>query len=301
MRTKVFSLIVVVLIASAMFMIVAYNNSIHIVEDYSKAVAQEPAREREYKTKYWTPGLLEIVRIDNLHSESFPEGFRIEVKNISHKSIYNIWIEVLLPDAKQYLGGFAGSFPLKYGNPSLHPAGSIAQPTDEKLDPGESVVIKPHASVINNFFTSSKHRDQIRKYGTWRIILDLQKVNFGDGTGYQAGQSYPAQKIGFSKFSSSLFGHYAFFNGFNANEFLFDSLLNKVDSLQSCPYSNCGRYDTAELDDCGYGPCFYEQLNAGGFPNLDCSIPCTTMTYCLCYTTRLDPCSEDPPLCCCDW
>ncbi|MGE3388239.1 MAG: hypothetical protein AB7K41_16040 [Bdellovibrionales bacterium] len=194
MRTKLFSLSVMVFMTSVLCTVTAYNNSLNMVEDYSKALAQEPARERAYKTKYWTPGLLEIVRIDNLHSESFPDGFGIEVKNISQKSIYNIWIEVLLPDAKQYLGGFAGSFPLKFGNSRLHSVGSIALLSDEKLDPGESVVLRPHASVIDNFFTSSQHQDQIRQNATWRIILDLQKVNFGDGTGYQAGQRYPVQK-----------------------------------------------------------------------------------------------------------
>lgn len=196
MRTKVFSLSIMVFMTSVLYTIAVYNNSFNLVEGYSQALAQEPARERAYKTKYWTPGLLEIVRIDSLNSESFPDGFGIEVKNISQKSIYNIWIEVLLPDAKQYLGGFAGSFSLNYGNSRLHSVGSLAQPSDEKLDPGESVVLRPNASVVNNFFTSSEYKDQIRQNGTWRIILDLQKVNFGDGTGYQAGQRYPAQHTG---------------------------------------------------------------------------------------------------------
>lgn len=185
-----------VLIISAIFTVIAYSKSLNMVIDYSKVVAQEPARERAYKTKYWTPGLLEIVRVDNLQSDSFPDGFGIEVKNISKKPMYNIWVEVLLPDARQYLGGLTGSFPMKFGSARLHPAGSMAEPSDERLDPGESVVLKPHASVIDNFFTLSENRDQIRQNGTWRIILDLQKVNFGDGTGYQAGQRYPAPHTG---------------------------------------------------------------------------------------------------------
>ncbi|QQS45220.1 MAG: hypothetical protein IPM66_14805 [Acidobacteriota bacterium] len=133
---------------------------------YLKVVAQESAKERTYKSKYWTPGLLEIVRVDNLQFDSFPGGFGIEVKNISKKPVYNIWVEVLLPDARQYLGGLTGSFPVKFGSPRLHSAGSVAEPSDERLDPGESVVLRPHASVINNFFTLSDNRDQIRQNGT---------------------------------------------------------------------------------------------------------------------------------------
>src|SRR5436853_6178163 len=66
-------------------------------------------QERTYKIyePNWPKGLLEIKQVNNLQSPSFPKDFEVEVKNISNKPIYAIFIGVIVPESK-------GSTPLTF-------------------------------------------------------------------------------------------------------------------------------------------------------------------------------------------
>lgn len=267
-----------------------------------KTLSKSQIKERYYKKHNWPEGVLEITGIDNLHSELFPEGFQIEVKNISGKPIYHININVLLPDAREYLNGNIGGFNLKFGSTRLVTIGSMAEPLDDKINPGEKYLLKVNESTSKNFFTFSENKDLIRAKGTWHIVLDMQHVSFGDGSGYQAGSEYSLGKIGLERGMNKSeymgIGYLGFFNLLN------DKLLKDLSSLGApiltlfCPYQNCGKWKVTTIEDCGFG-CSVDQITQAGFPDIPCQIVCFFSSSCGCINTRLDPCTPDPPLCCC--
>ncbi len=129
-------------------------------------------------------GVLEITKINNLQSPSFPQDFEVEVKNISNKPIYYININATLPEASPY------GFILKYGRREI--AGfELAEEKDVPLLPGKSVILGTDTPLRQNRMPRFKDNDAEWARAMSRVNVSFQYLHFGDGTGYMMSKPYP--------------------------------------------------------------------------------------------------------------
>lgn len=138
-------------------------------------------------------GVIEIVSIKNLQSENFPEGFEVEVKNISNKPIYCIFFHARFEESRQIYGTRI-SFSLQYGASRLVTYGALAQEGDIPLHPRESVVLKLHPRHVQGILMQVEKNEAFATLGRSRVTLAMQHINFGDGTGYVPGGFYPVSR-----------------------------------------------------------------------------------------------------------
>jgi hypothetical protein len=132
--------------------------------------------------------LNEVVKIEktnNLQSDRFPEDFEIEVKNISKKPIYFMYIFAILPHK-------GTAFRLFYGDPKLMDIKNRPGPTDIPIKPGETGIVKPEESVkyVRPYLEKKLGSDNV-EVALSNVVLAFQTLNFGDGTGYILGKAYP--------------------------------------------------------------------------------------------------------------
>lgn len=139
----------------------------------------------------WPDGAIELVRIHNLQSSSFPNDFKVEVKNISSKPIYFIVAAVTMPDSGRYLKPSA-SFIVRFGNPRFGKRENLANPDDASIKPGETAILTLDSPVKGNFFDAWPNGEEVRKNGTSNIRLLFQMLSHGDGEGYFLNNKYSA-------------------------------------------------------------------------------------------------------------
>ncbi len=153
-----------------------------------------PKRVLTVKETTWPKGVLELVEVKNLTASNFPKKFGLVVKNITNKPIYFISINVQLPGTEQYSSsGFSAVMQLYYGSIQLAPADSRPGPNDIPLMPGESCTLSIADARASRAFhwLDPENRRQLLEFGLKNIVVNAQKISFGDGTGYLAGKYYP--------------------------------------------------------------------------------------------------------------
>lgn len=126
------------------------------------------------------PPPVAVTGVRNLQNGQWWRDLEVEVKNVSDKPIYYIRFGVSLPETGA-AGGFGlwGVF-LRYGRPALVDIRLRAEAGDVPLKPGESHVFKiPEGGQA----TFSGQPEAV----TRRVLLRVDTVNFGDGTGVVAG------------------------------------------------------------------------------------------------------------------
>ena len=192
MRSKAVALIVIALAGVIPFMTSAQSPE-----------AQAP-HERTITQKHFAHMPVAIKEVRNLNKEG-DEWFRdleIEVKNVSDKPIYFISIIIEFPDISAPspqpradgivpLRSVTG-FVLTYGNSKLIDLSQRASADDPALQPGDTYVFRiPEARSLG--FANMKKRGIITDEATKNIELHLERVSFGDGTGYSYGRKrvYP--------------------------------------------------------------------------------------------------------------
>ncbi len=147
--------------------------------------------ERTYKIKEndFPKGVIEIVQVKNLHSELFPEDFGIEVKNIGVKPIYGISISLRFPDTKfKHVLGYY----MSYGALRLSGINELANTDDIPIKIGKTGVVKLPLVLVESF-KQSMASGSITASGTRNMLIHVQVVNFGDGTGFMGRDPYPAK------------------------------------------------------------------------------------------------------------
>lgn len=128
---------------------------------------------------------IEIVEVRNLQNEHWMRDLEIEVKNISSKPIYRISLGLDLPDIGNEASHYGLS--LRYGEPSSRFATDPVKPDAIPIKPGETYVFRIPESLwkgFENYMARMNFPDSL----TRRIIFRFDAVNFGDGTGYEAGR-----------------------------------------------------------------------------------------------------------------
>jgi hypothetical protein len=133
--------------------------------------------------------VIEVQKTNNLQSSKFPEDFEIEVKNISKKPIYFIYIFAILPHK-------GTAFRLFYGDPQLMDIKNRPGPTDVPIKPGETGIVKPDDNVkyVRPYLEKKLGSDSVEA-ALSSIVLAFQTLSFGDGTGYIVGKAYPTNKV----------------------------------------------------------------------------------------------------------
>ncbi|MBS1788301.1 MAG: hypothetical protein JST85_11290 [Acidobacteria bacterium] len=148
------------------------------------ATSRQVQEDREYEIYQpnWPVGALELVEVKNLQSESFPQDFEIEVKNIGTKPIYGIYFG---------LGVRGLGTDMYYGDGKLGAVSALASPTDIPIKVGETGILKLSANAAKGFQAGI---EKLPFADTHKILIIPQVVNFGDGTGYICNSPYPAKR-----------------------------------------------------------------------------------------------------------
>jgi len=150
--------------------------------------------------------VIRIEEIYNINSPEFPKGFQVKIKNLTSKPIYHIYIAVFLPETEPLMLTAGGIwFELSFGRPKLVDNSLRLEDITESerqehhptsLEPGESVLLEIDDRVAEwlrkKIETTFGNDNPVTK----NLLLTVQVINFGDGTGYTIGRPYPNRKIG---------------------------------------------------------------------------------------------------------
>ena len=140
----------------------------------------------------------------NIDSPEFPKKFQVKIKNLTSKPIYHISINVHLPETEPLMLAPGGIwFELRFGHPKLVQNSLRLEDLTESdrkehpptpLEPGKSLLLEIDDRVAEWL------REKIETtFGgdnpvTKNLLLTVQVINFGDGTGYLIGRPYPRNR-----------------------------------------------------------------------------------------------------------
>lgn len=149
-----------------------------------KTLPQEEERQLENLIPKHVPIKIKIKKekeagFKDLKNEKWAREFELEVTNTGTKPIYYLYFHVMT-DVKA-AAGFQIIFPLYYGRDELGDIKTRAEPTDVPINPGESVSLDIHPSMLNAWdYKRKKENRPLPK----RLEVKIQFLSFGDGTGY---------------------------------------------------------------------------------------------------------------------
>src|SRR5690349_15771618 len=118
---------------------------------FKQAVAHENERQLEDLIPKHVPIKIKIKKdkeagFKDLKNEKWAREFELEVTNTGTKPIYFLYF-IVWTDVKA-AAGFRIDFPLYYGREQLGDITTKAEPSDVPINPGESVSLKIHPSVL---------------------------------------------------------------------------------------------------------------------------------------------------------
>jgi len=146
------------------------------------------SEERKFKNKEYSGMPVRMRKVKNLQSETWPNDLKIEVENVSDKPIYFINAVLEFPDDPAPNG--SSGILLQYGNLENLDIRRIAQPEDEHLGPGKTVILVVDGKYRKGLLGKQKKAPQnFKKLEFW-----FGTISFGDGTGFQGGQFVDLRK-----------------------------------------------------------------------------------------------------------
>ena len=155
---------------------------------FSLSPVQSAVQERSLKIKPFKDMPVAVRQIKNLQSETWFSDLQIEVKNVSTKPIYFMAVYLIFPDERVAGNGKSGIL-LTYGNPKNGNINRYADPKDEHLEPGETHLFTVPAMYRKGLETKHKKIPSLMK----NLMLKFSMINFGDGTGFEAGSEQGLQ------------------------------------------------------------------------------------------------------------
>ena len=163
-------LLVLILFGAASIPSVKARNSLGPVQ------VQEIPEERKLKIHEYKDTPLQVMAVRNLQSDKWCDDLEIEVKNVSKKPIYFIYLYLI---ADKPPNGEIG-ISLHYGKPENRRIENLADPGDPHIDPDKSYVFTlPEPERIAFEATLKKYPGRDKN-----LLLGIALVNFGDGTGF---------------------------------------------------------------------------------------------------------------------
>lgn len=125
---------------------------------------------------------IEIVAVRNLKTKHWMRDLEIEIRNVSAKPIYEVYIALLLPDDKNGAGIPLGSM-LEYGRIELIHPDYRPMAGDQPIRPGETVLLKVNQRISRGYEYRVQN-ENIPDEASYRVRMIVQNINFGDGTGF---------------------------------------------------------------------------------------------------------------------
>ena len=144
--------------------------------------------ERKFKSKEFRDMPLRVRKVENLQSQTWPNDLEIEIENISNKPIYFINAVLEFPDDPAPNGSSGIKF--KFGKLENMDIARLAQPEDEHVDPGKTVVLK----VSQVYRKGLMARQQKTPHNFKKLDFWFEIISFGDGTGYEGTQFLDLKK-----------------------------------------------------------------------------------------------------------
>lgn len=144
--------------------------------------------ERKFKSKDFRDMPLRVRKVKGLQSETWPNDLEIEIENISSKPIYFINAVLEFPDDPAPNGSSGIKF--KFGKVENMDIARLAQPEDEHIDPGRTVVF----TVSQVYRKGLMVRQQKTPHNFKKLDFWFEIVSFGDGTGYEGSQFLDLKK-----------------------------------------------------------------------------------------------------------
>jgi hypothetical protein len=140
---------------------------------------------------------IKVEAIRNLDEEDWVEKLEVEIKNISDKPIYYIRLVLMLNEIKVAPTFDPLHFVYKFGNSRHINLGSLAEPEDEFIKPGDSLIIKIPQNQVEGW---DRLKSEQRFPPITNIEFYFELINFGDGTGYFGGEprSHKPQRVSIS-------------------------------------------------------------------------------------------------------
>jgi hypothetical protein len=151
----------------------------------------KPAEERKFESTI--PAHVPIkVKVKNeqafknMGNENWARDLEIEVKNTGNKSIYFLYLVIVLPDVT--VGGYPYGFQVTYGRKELVRITTPLQSDDMPIQPGASITLKIPETQLRAYEGA---RDEEKLARPKRVEFDMQLINFGDGTGLRSKLGLP--------------------------------------------------------------------------------------------------------------
>jgi hypothetical protein len=164
-----------------------------IANDGSRSVAggnRDPGKRTLHVMDYGHELPIEITEIRNFHKSHWLRDLEIDLKNVSTKPIYEIYLMLFMPDDRDD-GGNSSAVGLEYGRFDLVHPSHLPSADDKPLWPGATVVMK----VDERQSTGYEHhltKQSVQVASTYRIRMAILAINFGDNTGFiNGGVPYP--------------------------------------------------------------------------------------------------------------
>ena len=134
---------------------------------------------------------IEITGIRNFHSAHWLRDLEMELKNISNKPIYEVYLTLFMPDDKGN-GGNPVAVSLEYGRLDLIHPSTLPSTADDPIWPGETAVVKVHEQLSRGYERHVR-TGNIQRALSYKVRMAILAINFGDGTGFvNGGVPYPA-------------------------------------------------------------------------------------------------------------
>jgi hypothetical protein len=144
--------------------------------------------ERKFKIKEFQDMPLRVRKVKNLQSKTWPNDLEIEIENISSRPIYFINAVLEFPDDPAPNGSSGIKF--KFGKLENMDIAKLAQPEDEHVDPGRTVVL----TVSQVYQKGLIARQQKAPHNFKKLDFWFEIISFGDGTGYEGSQFLDLKK-----------------------------------------------------------------------------------------------------------
>ena len=155
--------------------------------------AQSENQERKFKTKEFVDMPLRVRKVINLQSDTWPNDLEIEIENVSSKPIYFINAVLEFPDDPAPNGSSGIKF--KFGKLENMDIARIAEPDDEHVDPGKTLVL----TVSQIYRKGLTARQQKAPRNFKKLDFRFEIISFGDGTGYEGSQFLDLKNSLFSR------------------------------------------------------------------------------------------------------
>jgi hypothetical protein len=123
----------------------------------------------------------------DLKNKGWARELELEVKNTGSKPIHYLYVILLMPDVLLE-DGVPLSFRLSYGKSSLSEASTPLRPDETPIPPGESVTLKIQGKGWKAY---EMRREEKKRADPRRVRLELQILDYGDGTGFESTQGAP--------------------------------------------------------------------------------------------------------------